>query len=124
MLPISHGSIQRWTGRAVGRSRTVACDGLVWTVANAVDATAPFEAQVAESLQMLELHLVEAGSDRTRILSLQVMLADIAQRPAFDEQWQARIGPSPEHWPQRACFQAALAPGLLIEVVVVAARAP
>lgn len=101
----------------------VAHAGLVWTVANARDASQPFEAQVAESLQMLETHLQRAGSARTHILSLQVLLVDIAQRAAFDALWREWIGPNPEHWPQRACFQAELAPGLLIELVAVAAPA-
>ncbi len=113
--------IQRWPGSAVGRSLAVAYGGLVWTVANAADASADFETQVVQSLQMLDGHLAKAGSARTHLLSLQVMLADIAQRNAFDVLWREWIGPKPEHWPQRACFQAALAPGLLLELVVVAA---
>lgn len=99
----------------------VAYGGLVWTVANATDPTAGFEAQVGQSLQMLEAHLLEAGSARTHLLSLQVILADIANRDAFDRQWQAWIGNDPGHWPQRACFQSGLAPGLQIELVAVAA---
>ncbi|WP_457352951.1 RidA family protein [Roseateles sp. P5_D6] len=116
--------IERWPINGKGRSRTVAhggFGGLVWTVANATDFSAGFEEQVRQSLQMLEAHLQEAGSARTHLLSLQVILTDIANRDAFDLQWQAWIGPHPEHWPQRACFQSGLAPGLLIELVVVAA---
>ncbi|MES2972584.1 MAG: RidA family protein [Pseudomonadota bacterium] len=115
--------IERWPSSGKGRSRTVAYNGMVWTVANATDSAAPFEEQVAQSLQMLERHLVEAGSARTQLLSVQVMLADIADRAAFDARWQPWIGPNPEHWPQRACFQSTLAPGLLVELVAVAAPA-
>ncbi|MBI2769971.1 MAG: hypothetical protein HYX47_10135 [Burkholderiales bacterium] len=114
-------TIQRWPGGGPGRSRTVALGGLVWTVANASDSAADFGEQVAQSLAMLEQHLVEGGSARTHMLSLQVMLADIAQRGEFGALWRAWIGPDPQHWPQRACFQAALAPGLLVELVVTAA---
>ena len=60
-------------------------------------------------------------SSRSRLLSLQVLLADMAQRPEFDRHWLAWIGDDPAHWPQRACVQAALAPGLLIELIAVAA---
>ncbi len=116
MTPIS-----RWPGGAPGRSRSVRHAGTIYTVANARQASAPFVEQVAQSLAMLEAHLREAGSSRSRILSLQVLLADIAQRPEFDRHWVAWIGADPDHWPQRACFQAALAPGLLIELIVVAA---
>jgi enamine deaminase RidA (YjgF/YER057c/UK114 family) len=116
--------IERWPINGRGRSRTVAYrgdGGLVWTVANATDSTGSFDVQVSQSLQMLEAHLQEAGSARTHLLSLQVILTDIANRDAFDQQWQAWVGPDPEHWPQRACFQSGLAPGLQVELIVVAA---
>ncbi len=115
--------IQRWPSSGNGRSRTVAHSGMVWTVANAHDPQADFDAQVAQSLQMLEEHLLAAGSARTHLLSVQVLLSDIAHRAAFDVQWQAWIGPNPAHWPQRACFAVGLAGGLLVELVVVAASA-
>ena len=78
---------------------------------------------MTQSLAALEAHLLEAGSSRSRLLSIQVLLADIADRPEFDRHWLAWIGPDPDHWPQRACYQAALAPGLLIELIAVAAAA-
>jgi enamine deaminase RidA (YjgF/YER057c/UK114 family) len=78
---------------------------------------------VAQSLAVLESHLRDAGSARTHLLSLQVILTEIANRDAFDQQWREWVGPEPEHWPQRVCFQADLAPGLLVELVVVAAPA-
>ena len=116
-------TIARWPGGAPGRSRTVRHDGTVYTVANARRLPAPFADQVTESLAMLDAHLAEAGSSRERLLSIQVLLADIADRPEFDRHWLAWIGDDPAHWPQRACCQAALAPGLMIELVAVAAAA-
>ena len=98
----------RWPTSAPGRSRVVPCAGLVWTVSNARDVSQPFEAQVTESLH---------------ILSVQVLLMDIPMRGDFDRLWQAWIGRDPAHWPRRACFQAGLAQGLLVELVVVAASA-
>ncbi|MES3024583.1 MAG: Rid family hydrolase [Pseudomonadota bacterium] len=114
-------SIERWRSGGAGRSRTVAYGGVIWTVANASANTAGFEAQVRETLQLLDTHLAEAGSARTHLLSLQVIFSDIADRTVFEPLWQAWIGPDPAHWPQRACYAAALAPGLLLELVVVAA---
>ena len=113
--------ISRWAGTAAGRSRIVRHAGTIYTVANARQAGAPFDEQVAQSLAMLDAHLREAGSSRARILSIQALLADIGQRPAFDQHWVAWIGADPQAWPQRACYQAALAPGLAIELIVVAA---
>lgn len=116
--------VQRWPASGKGRSKVVAYGGLVWTVANARTTPASFVDQVRESLDLLEAHLLLAGSSRKGLLSIQVMLSDIANRDAFDEIWQAWIGPEPGHWPQRACFQAGLAPDLLVELVAVAAVDP
>ena len=115
--------VERWPSSGKGRSRSVAYGNVVWTVANAIDTSAGFEAQALESLRMLESHLLEAGSARTHLLSVQVILSNIENRGAFDRLWQEWIGSNPEHWPQRACFQSALAPGLLLELVAVAAPA-
>jgi enamine deaminase RidA (YjgF/YER057c/UK114 family) len=114
---------KRWPSGAPGRSRTVRHGDTVYTVANARRVAAPFADQVLESLALLDAHLAEAGSARSRLLSIQVLLADIAQRAEFDRHWLAWIGDDPAHWPQRACYQAALAPGLLIELIAVAAAA-
>jgi enamine deaminase RidA (YjgF/YER057c/UK114 family) len=114
-------SVRRWPARAAGRSRAVACHGLVWAVANATDGDPDFDVQVRQSLERLDAHLREAGSDRRHILSLQVILVDIANRPRFEEHWQRWIGSDPQNWPQRACFQSALAPGLQVGLVAVAA---
>ena len=113
--------VERWSSSNPGRSRTVAYGNMVWTVANAADTSLGFEAQAAQALGMLDAHLREAGSARTHLLSLQVLLSSIEDRGTFERLWQEWIGPDPEHWPQRACFQATLAPGLLLELVAVAA---
>ena len=117
-------AIERWPSGAPGRSRTVRHGDTVYTVANARRVPAPFADQVAESLAMLDAHLAEAGTARSRLLTIQVLLADIGQRPEFDRHWLAWIGDDPAHWPQRACFQAALAPGLMVELIAVAAAGP
>jgi len=116
--------IRRWPGGAPGRSRTVRHGDTIHTVANAKLPSAPFADQVAQSLAMLDQHLVEGGGSRSRILSIQVLLADIDRRPDFDRQWVEWIGEDPAHWPQRAVHQASLAPGLLVELIVVAAAEP
>lgn len=114
--------IERFAGGAKGRSRASATPELVFTVANARDTTAGFAAQVAETFAILDAFLLEAGSHRSRMLSVTVYLTDIGNRTAFDAQWCEWIGPDPQAWPQRAVVGAALAPGLLVELTVVAAR--
>ncbi len=76
--------------------------------------------QTADVLRQIEQRLLEAGSDKTRILRTQIYLKDIADIAAMNEVWDAWVvtGSSPP----RATVQAALAnPAYLIEVVVTAA---
>ena len=115
--------IERWAGSAVGRSQAVACGDLVWTVANARRTNEGFAVQVAETFALLEQNLQRAGSSRRHLLSVQVLLTDIANRDEFDRLWCQWIGDDREAWPQRACYGAALAPGLLVELIVTASRA-
>ena len=114
--------IQRWGVRAKGRCTTVARGDLVWSVSNAKNLAGDFDAQVRETLDILDASLAEAGSSRERLLSVQVILADIGTRDRFNEAWCRWVGDDPSHWPQRAVYGADLAPGLLIEVIATAAR--
>ena len=114
--------IQRWGSGAIGRHHTVARGDLIWTVANATSSRAAFEVQVEETFALLDASLLKAGSSRYQLLSVQVLLVDIASRNQFYELWCRWIGANPEHWPQRALFQAALAPGLALELIVTACR--
>ncbi len=113
--------IERWPARGPGRSRAVRHGGLVWAVASAADAGRGTADQVAECLGALERTLAEAGSDKTRLLSVQIYLADLADKSVLDAAWDAWVGPDPSHWPQRACVGAALTGGLRVEFVAVAA---
>lgn len=115
------GDIARFSGNAAGRSRAVAYDNLVFTVATASDAGGTVTEQTQRTLVALDQNLADAGSDRSRLLSATVYLTDIATKAEMDAVWCEWIGP-PENWPQRACVQAALAPGTLVEITVVAAK--
>jgi enamine deaminase RidA (YjgF/YER057c/UK114 family) len=114
--------IRRFRGQAIGRNRAVAYDGLVWTVATAANARDGVAGQTRQCLAALERSLDEAGSGKTRILSAQIFLVDMATKPEMDEVWNAWIGPNPDHWPQRACVGAALADGCLVEIILLAAK--
>ncbi len=113
---------ERWGTGAVGRNHTVARGDLVWSVSNATTAGAEFGTQVLQTLDFLASSLEKAGSGKNNLLSVQVLLSDIANREAFNQHWCEWIGANPENWPQRAVYQAALAPGLSIEVIVTAYR--
>jgi enamine deaminase RidA (YjgF/YER057c/UK114 family) len=113
--------IERWPARGPGRSRAVCRCGLVWAVASAPDDCQGISPQVDYCLQSLDRSLADAGSDKTQLLSVQIILADMTHKPVLDEAWNAWIGDDPKNWPQRSCIGAALAPGLLVEFIVLAA---
>jgi enamine deaminase RidA (YjgF/YER057c/UK114 family) len=76
--------------------------------------------QTADVLRQIEHRLLEAGSDKTRILRTQIYLKDITDIAAMNEVWDAWVVAGSA--PPRATVQAALAnPAYLIEVVVTAA---
>ena len=111
--------IERWQGDAKGRSRATAWRDLVFTVATAPGPTVA--AQTRASLAQVSANLAEAGTDHTRLLSATVYLTDIARKAEMDAEWCEWVGGA-ANWPQRACVQAALAPGTLVEITVVATR--
>ena len=111
--------IERWPGDARGRSRASAWRDLVFTVETAPGLTVA--EQTRASLARISANLVEAGSDRTQLLSATVYLTDIANKAQMDAEWYEWIG-DPAKWPQRPCVQADLAPGTLVEIIVVAGR--
>jgi enamine deaminase RidA (YjgF/YER057c/UK114 family) len=98
----------------------VAFGDLVFTVATAAGVPS-IQEQTRQVLARIDQNLADAGSDKTRLLSATVYLTDIASKAAMDEVWNEWIGP--ENWPQRACVQVGLTPGVLVEIAVVAARA-
>ena len=86
----------------------------------ASDPAADVQTQTRQVLQKIEDLLAEAGSDKTRILSAQVWLANIGHFAQMNEVWDAWV---PEgHAPARACGEAKLAqPELKVEIIVTAA---
>ncbi|MDP2033004.1 MAG: Rid family hydrolase [Polaromonas sp.] len=112
----------RWPSASGGRSRVVAHGAQVFAVANASDAGLDFEGQLAQTLAMLEQHLLHAGSSRAGLLSVQIFITDFANKPALDLAWSRWIGDNNAAWPQRAVIGAQLDGGLLLEMVAVAFR--
>jgi len=77
--------------------------------------------QTREVLQRIDELLAEAGTDKSKILTAQVWLADMSLFFAHNEEWNAWV--DPENPPARACVEARLAhPQLVVEVMVTAAR--
>lgn len=102
-------------------SGAVAHGGLVWLAGQVPDDTAgDAEAQTADVLRQVDALLAEAGTDRTRLLSVTVVLRDIRDAPAMNRAWDAWLDPA--HKPARMTVQAPLVdPGWRVEITGVAA---
>lgn len=77
--------------------------------------------QTKEVLVQVDRLLAECGSDKTRILSAQIWLADMADFPQMNAVWDAWVPAG--HAPARATGESALAtPDYKVEIIVVAAQ--
>jgi enamine deaminase RidA (YjgF/YER057c/UK114 family) len=104
-------------------SETAVHNGTVYLAGQVPDdTTADMRGQTQQVLGMIDRLLAEAGSDKSRMLMVQIFLPDIADIAVMNEVWDQWV--TPGHTPPRATVQAKLAnPGYKIEVVVTAAKA-
>ncbi|MDE0045728.1 MAG: RidA family protein [bacterium] len=87
----------------------------------ASDSTGDVQEQTRNILEQIDATLEACGSSRSRLLSVQIWLADIGDWAAMNEVYTAWIDPGNK--PCRATVEAALAhPDLLVEIMCVAAR--
>jgi enamine deaminase RidA (YjgF/YER057c/UK114 family) len=102
-------------------SGAVVHGGLVWLAGQVPDDTSgDAEAQTADVLRQVDALLAEAGTSKARLLSMQVVLADIADAPAMNRAWDAWLDPAAK--PARMTIQAALVdPAWRVEITGVAA---
>jgi enamine deaminase RidA (YjgF/YER057c/UK114 family) len=103
-------------------SMAVAHGGLVHLSGQvAIDARGrDVETQATEVLARIDALLAEAGSGRDRMLSVTLLLADIAHLPAVNRAWDAWLPAGAA--PARTSFQTVLAsPDYALEMAVVAA---
>jgi enamine deaminase RidA (YjgF/YER057c/UK114 family) len=95
--------------------------GLVWLAGQvADDASLDTEGQTTDILAQIDALLAQAGTDKARLLSVTVVLADIAEAPAMNRAWDAWLDPA--HKPARMTIQAPMAdPAWRVEITGVAA---
>ncbi len=85
------------------------------------DVNLDLKGQTAQVLAHIERLLLEAGSDKSRILNCQIFIKDIGQIALMNEVWDAWVVPG--QTPPRATVQALLAnTDWLVEIVVTAAQ--
>ncbi|WP_200768420.1 RidA family protein [Vibrio nigripulchritudo] len=114
--------IERKRGIYQGRNKSSAYKDLVWTVATSSDTSLDIVGQTRLTLDTIQNNLNELGSDKTQIVSAQVYIANMADKPLMDKVWCDWMGENPDHWPQRACLGVDLEGDVLIEVMVTAVR--
>jgi enamine deaminase RidA (YjgF/YER057c/UK114 family) len=113
--------ITRFPGLTPTRSRAVATDDLVFTVAVAPDPVAPsvYE-QGRQVLARIDESLALCGSDKSKILSAIIYLADVTQKGELNRAWDEWV--DAKNPPMRACIGVDIEPPHLVEIVVTAAK--
>ena len=87
----------------------------------AADPTTDVAGQTRQVLAAIDALLTEAGTDKTRVLSANIYLADIGTFAQMNSVWDGWVPPG--HTPARATVEARLAsPVYKVEIQVVAAR--
>ena len=83
------------------------------------DATLDAEGQTADILAQIDALLAEAGTDKRALLSITVVLKDIADAPAMNRAWDRWLDPVAK--PARMTIQAPLVdPAWKVEITGVA----
>lgn len=110
--------IKRVTGHP-GRSKLVNYNGVIHTVATADDKSLDMKGQTEHALAKIETILADNGSDKSKLLTMMVYITDMSLKAEMDEAFVDWV--HPDGRPTRACVQAGLAAGTLVEIVVSAA---
>ena len=72
--------IERFARPGVTRARAVVHDGRVYTVSTSPVKSDSMEEQARHAMKQLETHLIEAGSSKSRLLTVTVYIADMARK--------------------------------------------
>ena len=115
-------SIQRFEAgprmsQVVVHGNTVYLAGVVANKAGGESVTK----QTQDILATIDGHLAKAGTDKSKLLSANIWITDMAKFAEMNAVWDAWV--SPGNTPARATVEAKLAaPGYHVEIMVVAAK--
>jgi len=102
-------------------SKAVIHNGTIYTAGHVDDTASDVAGQTQAILARIESVLAQAGSDKSKVLSATIWLADIATFEEMNAVWDAWI--SPGNPPARATVEATLAgPQYKVEIAMIAAR--
>ncbi|MBS0521654.1 MAG: RidA family protein [Proteobacteria bacterium] len=100
---------------AVVKGDRIYCSGMI-----PEDTGADITGQVKQTLAEIDSLLAKGGSDKSKILTATIWLADIADFAAMNAVWDAWVVPG--NTPARATVEAKLSdPAMKVEIMVVAA---
>lgn len=104
-------------------SGAVIHNGLVYLAGQvADDATQDAQGQMEDILRQVDAILAKAGTDKSRLISVQIFLADMADMAGMNRAWDAWLDKGNK--PARATVEAKLAdPSWKVELTGVAAQA-
>ena len=106
---------REWNCSAVVHGDTVYLSGVV-----ADDKSLPIKGQTEQVLKKIDAVLVKAGTNKSRILSATVYMADASLKDEMNEAWMAWVDRA--NLPARTAVGAALTPGTMVEITVCAAK--
>lgn len=113
--------INRFAGLTPTRSRAVVHDDLVFTVAVAPDpVSSSMYEQSVKALARLDENLAKCGTDKSKILTAIVYIADIKRKAEMNRAWDEWV--DMKNPPMRACLGVELEPPHIVEIVVTAAK--
>jgi enamine deaminase RidA (YjgF/YER057c/UK114 family) len=103
-----------WNRGAVVHNGVAWLSGIV-----ADDKSKDVKGQTAEVLAKIDAVLAQLGTDKTKIGSSVVYMANLDDKDAMNEAWMAWMDPA--HLPARAAVGVQLTPGTAVEIMVQAA---
>jgi len=102
-------------------SKAVIRGDIVYLCGVTPDPVGDVAAQTRQVLERIDRLLAVAGTDKSKLLTAQVWLADMSLFEAHNAAWNAWVDCA--NPPARACVGAPLyRPGMLVEIMVTAAR--
>ena len=101
------------------RGRSVIHNGVVTTVATSPTKEPSLYTQACNALAAIDRNLIEAGTDKSRILTAMVYITDMRNKPELNRAWDEWVDRA--NLPMRACLGVDLEGDDLVEIVVTAA---
>jgi enamine deaminase RidA (YjgF/YER057c/UK114 family) len=106
---------REWNCNAAVLGDLVFCSGMV-----ADDKELDMRGQTAQVLKKIDAVLAQAGTNKSRILSATVYMADAALKDEMNKAWMDWVDRA--NLPTRTAVGAVLTPGTLVEITICAAK--